>query len=309
MRPIRCAPNWRRAGWPYGTMAFEFFSPACRPYCRRRGRVRALRHRAQRRRHRGRQGADGRGRGLDIVPLVGCRAATTTCRAGARRGRDGHHGADGRDRASRPAQIASWCRYPPEGCAASPSAMPHDDYSGGDVAAKMREANERTLWSSHWSRRPRHRQCRGDHGGRRGSIRLARPFRSDDSMGIPGQFEHPVSCRGGPAAGGCRTNGKAAGVWPARSEAAEAWRARGFRAIAPANTDIGLLQEALRGALGRLRGRAGMSDHRGGCHCGNLRLEMRLTQPPERVRLRACGCSFCRAHQTRTCSDPNGSWK
>ena len=50
-----------------------------------------------------------------------------------------------------------------------------------------------------------------------------------------------------------------------------------------------------------------MSDHRGGCHCGNLRLEMRLTQSPERVRLRACGCSFCRAHQTRTCSDPDGS--
>lgn len=47
--------------------------------------------------------------------------------------------------------------------------------------------------------------------------------------------------------------------------------------------------------------------HRGGCHCGNLRLEMRLTQPPSEVRLRACGCSFCRMHQTRTCSDPNGS--
>ena len=49
-----------------------------------------------------------------------------------------------------------------------------------------------------------------------------------------------------------------------------------------------------------------MSDHRGGCHCGNLRLEMRLTQSPERVRLRACGCSFCRRHGTKAVADPNG---
>jgi hypothetical protein len=48
-------------------------------------------------------------------------------------------------------------------------------------------------------------------------------------------------------------------------------------------------------------------EHRGGCHCGNLRLMLRLTELPERVRLRACQCSFCRAHATRTASDPNGA--
>ena len=48
-------------------------------------------------------------------------------------------------------------------------------------------------------------------------------------------------------------------------------------------------------------------EHRGGCHCGNLRLTFRLVQPPQQVRLRACGCSFCRAHATRTTSDPLGS--
>ena len=47
-------------------------------------------------------------------------------------------------------------------------------------------------------------------------------------------------------------------------------------------------------------------EHRGGCHCGNLRLTLRLSQPPEAVRLRACGCSFCRVHATRTTSDPHG---
>jgi hypothetical protein len=53
-----------------------------------------------------------------------------------------------------------------------------------------------------------------------------------------------------------------------------------------------------------------MSEHRGGwggCHCGNLRLTLSLSQAPADTRLRACGCSFCRAHNTRTTSDPNGS--
>jgi len=50
-----------------------------------------------------------------------------------------------------------------------------------------------------------------------------------------------------------------------------------------------------------------ISEHRGGCHCGNLRLTIRLPRPPAETRLRACGCSFCRAHSTRTTSDPNGS--
>jgi hypothetical protein len=48
-------------------------------------------------------------------------------------------------------------------------------------------------------------------------------------------------------------------------------------------------------------------EHLGGCHCGNFRLNLRLSQAPEDTRLRACGCSFCRAHNTRTTSDPDGS--
>jgi hypothetical protein len=50
-----------------------------------------------------------------------------------------------------------------------------------------------------------------------------------------------------------------------------------------------------------------MYEHRGGCHCGNLALCLRLSQAPEDTPLRACGCSFCRAHNTRTASDAHGS--
>jgi len=48
-------------------------------------------------------------------------------------------------------------------------------------------------------------------------------------------------------------------------------------------------------------------EHRGGCHCGNLSVTLRLDTPPAEVRLRACQCSFCRAHNTRTTSDPDGA--
>ena len=47
--------------------------------------------------------------------------------------------------------------------------------------------------------------------------------------------------------------------------------------------------------------------HDGGCHCGNLKVRLRLSQPPAEVLLRACGCSFCRRHNTRTASDPQGA--
>ena len=50
-----------------------------------------------------------------------------------------------------------------------------------------------------------------------------------------------------------------------------------------------------------------MTEHGGGCHCGNLVLRLRLAQMPEDSPLRACGCSFCRAHNTCTTSDPRGS--
>ena len=46
--------------------------------------------------------------------------------------------------------------------------------------------------------------------------------------------------------------------------------------------------------------------HLGGCHCGNLTLRLRLTRPPMDNPTRSCQCAFCRAHATRTVSDPLG---
>ena len=45
----------------------------------------------------------------------------------------------------------------------------------------------------------------------------------------------------------------------------------------------------------------------GGCHCKNIKVEYETNVAPEDAKLRACQCSFCRQHQSRSVSDPNGS--
>jgi hypothetical protein len=47
-------------------------------------------------------------------------------------------------------------------------------------------------------------------------------------------------------------------------------------------------------------------DHSGGCHCGNIHVRLRLSKSPQQTPLRACACSFCRAHMTRTVADIAG---
>jgi len=45
----------------------------------------------------------------------------------------------------------------------------------------------------------------------------------------------------------------------------------------------------------------------GGCHCGNIRVQARLTRPPPAYQPRACECSFCRKHGAAWLSDPQGA--
>jgi hypothetical protein len=44
----------------------------------------------------------------------------------------------------------------------------------------------------------------------------------------------------------------------------------------------------------------------GGCHCGALELTFETRRQPGELTVRACGCSFCRRHASRTISDPQG---
>ncbi|MBI3517565.1 MAG: aldehyde-activating protein [Proteobacteria bacterium] len=52
---------------------------------------------------------------------------------------------------------------------------------------------------------------------------------------------------------------------------------------------------------------ADMREFDGGCHCGNVTLRFETAKAPADFSVRACGCSFCRRHQTRTVADPAGT--
>ena len=50
-----------------------------------------------------------------------------------------------------------------------------------------------------------------------------------------------------------------------------------------------------------------MSEHRGGCHCGAVQVTFDSARAPAETQVRACQCTFCRAHGGLTVSDPQGS--
>lgn len=49
-----------------------------------------------------------------------------------------------------------------------------------------------------------------------------------------------------------------------------------------------------------------MNDYAGSCHCGALAVCFSTRLSPETLLVRACQCSFCRKHDARAVSDPEG---
>lgn len=45
----------------------------------------------------------------------------------------------------------------------------------------------------------------------------------------------------------------------------------------------------------------------GGCHCGDVRVDLELVREPVTYHPRACDCDFCRKHGAAYVSDPQGS--
>ena len=45
----------------------------------------------------------------------------------------------------------------------------------------------------------------------------------------------------------------------------------------------------------------------GGCHCGNVAMDIELSREPGRFRPRVCDCDFCRRHGAAYISDAEGS--
>jgi len=150
-------------------------------------------------------------------------------------------------------KIAAWCRYRPEGVRGLAFNLAHDDYSGGDVEAKMREANERTLVIA---------LIETETGIDNADAILAVPgidvgwlghFDLSNTMGITAQFDHPEFTRAvDRLLAACKKHGKIPGFLAGSIPMAEAWLKRGIRCLCY-GTDVMVFQEALATALKTLR--------------------------------------------------------
>lgn len=149
--------------------------------------------------------------------------------------------------------IVSCSRYPPHGRRGAAFGFAHDDYQGGDVAAKMALLHQRTMMIA---------QIETDEGLANVEAIAAVPgidalwigqFDLTNFLGIPAQFDHPAYLAAvARVLAACAAHGKA----PAMLATDDAWArdcaAGGFRLMAYGIDQL-MLQEALRRGLDVLR--------------------------------------------------------
>lgn len=149
--------------------------------------------------------------------------------------------------------LVRWSRYRPEGARGLGFTLGHDDYTDGDILAKIRVANARTLLIA---------LIETATGIANADAIAATPgvdllwlghYDLTDSMGIPGQFEHrDFQAAVDSFLAACARHGKPAGILAPDLSTALMWRSRGFRALCY-GTDTGLLKGALGAGIAALR--------------------------------------------------------
>lgn len=150
-------------------------------------------------------------------------------------------------------KIASWARYRPLGTRGLAFSMAHDDYLGGDITEKMREANENIMVIA---------LIETETGIENVDSIMAVPgidvgwlghFDLTDSMGIVAQFEHPrFEDAVNRLVSACKKHGKPSGFLAGNSGVAQTWQKKGFRMLC-LGTDISLLRDTLTRAISESR--------------------------------------------------------
>jgi 2-dehydro-3-deoxyglucarate aldolase/4-hydroxy-2-oxoheptanedioate aldolase len=145
------------------------------------------------------------------------------------------------------AEFVACTRYPPAGRRGAAFGVAHDDYAGGSVADKIAAANARTLVIAMIETAPGVAQVEQIAAVPGVDVLWLGHFDLTNSLGIPGQFEHPdyldAVSRIVAAAG---RNGLALGMMAADAAWAERYLGMGFRMIA-----YGLDHQVFQSALAR----------------------------------------------------------
>ena len=149
--------------------------------------------------------------------------------------------------------IVESAKYPPAGRRGASFHVAHDDYSEGDVQAKMESANAETMLIAliETARGIENVESIAALDGI--DVLWIGHFDLTNSMGIPAQFTHPAyQAAVDRVLAACRKNGKAAGFMTSSVEDGRALVQRGFRCLAYWG-DIWIYQQGLRQGIAGIR--------------------------------------------------------
>lgn len=155
--------------------------------------------------------------------------------------------------------IVQSAKYPPQGVRGCAFGVAHDDYTGGDVVAKMTNANDEVFLIA---------QIETGKGVENVDAIAAVEgidciwighFDLTASLGIPAQFDHPDFQRAVDQVvkAGAKHN-KACGIMASSVANAQDWLSRGFRAVAYSG-DLWIYQQALAQGIAAVRDAAAAS--------------------------------------------------
>jgi len=149
--------------------------------------------------------------------------------------------------------IVNSAKYPPAGGRGCAFGVSHDDYTGGDVFAKMTSANNEIFLMPQIETVKGVENCEAIAALDGVDCLWIGHFDLTASMGIHAQFDHPDFLAAiDRVVAACNAHGKVAGIMAGNVEVGKQWMAKGFRAIAYSG-DLWVYQQALAQGISELK--------------------------------------------------------
>jgi 2-dehydro-3-deoxyglucarate aldolase/4-hydroxy-2-oxoheptanedioate aldolase len=149
--------------------------------------------------------------------------------------------------------IVHSAKYPPAGGRGCAFGVSHDDFTGGDVFAKMVSANDEVFLIAQIETVQGLENCEAIAAVDGIDCLWIGHFDLTTSMGIAAQFDHPDSQAAvDRVIAACNAHGKVPGIMAGSVEVGKQWLARGFRAVAYSG-DLWVFQQALAEGIAALK--------------------------------------------------------
>ena len=150
-------------------------------------------------------------------------------------------------------RLVAACKYPPAGRRGTAFTVAHDDYSSGDIPAKMKSCNDEVLVVAQIETVEGVQNVEQIAAVEGVDAVWIGQFDLTTSMGIPGQVKHPEFLRVSKRIlEACQKAGKAAGFGSLILDDVLAAREEGFRFLVY-TADLWIFQQALRSGLRKIR--------------------------------------------------------